>query len=135
MNLTVTEPESPGWMRCTPAGQAAATTSNVNFGAWDTVPNLVICKLGDGGRITINGRGPGTHVIGDVFGYFGANGRRLRTLPPARLLDTGEGFGGGPPAGRRRRSARRRWPGAGAFRCERGRAERHRHERGRARRS
>ena len=93
MNLTVTEPESPGWMRCTPTGQAAATTSNVNFGAWDTVPNLVICKIGDGGRITIDGRGPGAHVVGDVFGYFGADGRRLRTLPPARLLDTREGVG------------------------------------------
>lgn len=93
MNLTVTEPESPGWMRCTPTGQTAATTSNVNFAAWDTVPNLVICKIGDGGRITIDGRGPGAHVIGDVFGYFGANGRRLRTLPPARVLDTREGLG------------------------------------------
>jgi hypothetical protein len=59
----------------------------------DTVPNLVICKLGDAGRITIDGRGPGAHVIGDVFGYFGADGRRLRTLPPARVLDTREGFG------------------------------------------
>ena len=46
MNLTVTEAESPGWMRATPAGEAAATTSNVNFWAGDTVPNLVICKLG-----------------------------------------------------------------------------------------
>ena len=93
MNLTVTEPESGGWMRCTPTGQAAATTSNVNFGARDVVPNLVICKIGDGGRITIDGRGTGSHVVGDVFGYFGADGRRLRTLPPARLLDTREGVG------------------------------------------
>jgi len=93
MNLTVTEPESGGWMRCTPTGQAAATTSNVNFGARDVVPNLVICKIGDGGWITIDGRGTGAHVVGDVFGYFGADGRRLRTLPPARLLDTREGVG------------------------------------------
>jgi hypothetical protein len=93
INLTVTEPEAPGWMRSTPTGQTAATTSNVNFDAGDTVPNLVICKIGDGGRITIDGHGPGAHVIGDVFGYFGADGRRLRTLPPQRVLDTREGLG------------------------------------------
>jgi uncharacterized protein (DUF1501 family) len=93
MNLTVTEAESAGWMRSTPYGQTAATTSNVNFAAGDTVPNLVICKIGDGGKITIDGRGTGTHVLGDVFGYFGADGRRLRTVPPSRVLDTREGLG------------------------------------------
>jgi uncharacterized protein (DUF1501 family) len=93
LNLTVTEPESDGWMRATPAGQAAASTSNVNFAAWDVAPNLVICKIGDGGRITIDGHGIGSHVVGDVFGYFGPNGNQLRTLPPQRLLDTREGLG------------------------------------------
>jgi uncharacterized protein (DUF1501 family) len=93
LNLTVTEPESAGWMRATPTGQAAASTSNINFAAWDTVPNLVICKLGDGGRITIDGHGIGAHVLADVFGYFGSDGRRLTTLPPQRLLDTREGLG------------------------------------------
>jgi uncharacterized protein (DUF1501 family) len=93
MNLTVTEPESPGFMRATPTGQTSATTSNLNFDAGQTVPNLVICKLGDGGRVTIDGLGPGAHVIGDVFGYFGAGGDRLRALPPRRLLDTRDGVG------------------------------------------
>jgi hypothetical protein len=93
MNLTVTEPESPGYMRVTPTGEPAATTSNVNFFGGDTVPNLVICKLGDGGRVSVDGVGTGAHVIGDVFGYFAADGLRLRTVPPKRLLDTREGFG------------------------------------------
>jgi uncharacterized protein (DUF1501 family) len=93
MNLTITEPESPGWMRLTPSGQTAATTSNVNFGAGDTVPNLVVCKIGAGGRVTLDGVGVGTHVLGDVFGYFGPAGGELRTLPPKRLLDTREGNG------------------------------------------
>jgi hypothetical protein len=92
LNLTVTEPDAPGWMKITPSGQAS-DTSNVNFGAHDTVPNLVICKLGDGGRISVAGNGSPAHVLGDVFGYFGPSGRQLRTLPPKRLLDTREGFG------------------------------------------
>jgi uncharacterized protein (DUF1501 family) len=93
MNLTVTEPESSGWMRVTPTGQAAVATSNVNFSSGDTVPNLVICKLGEGGKVTIDGLGTGTHVIGDVFGYFSASGSQLRTFSPQRLLDTREGTG------------------------------------------
>lgn len=93
LNLTVTEPESPGWMRATPAGQGGATTSNVNFDVGDTVPNLVICKLGADGRISVQGRGSGSHVLGDVFGYFGGSGQRLFTLPPQRILDTREGNG------------------------------------------
>ncbi len=94
LNLTVNEPESAGWIGITPAGQAAITTSNLNFGAGDTVPNLVVCKIGAAGRVTVGGFTSGAHVIGDVFGYFsGSDGRRLRTLAPQRLLDTRIGQG------------------------------------------
>lgn len=93
INLTVAEPESPGWMRLTPTGQSAADTSNVNFFAGDVVPNLVICKVGVGGQVTLDGVGSGAHVIGDVFGYFGPSGSQLRAVPPRRLLDTREGVG------------------------------------------
>ena len=49
MNLTVDQPESAGFLRS--AGRPGGPeTSNVNFGAGHDVPNLVICKLGDGGR-------------------------------------------------------------------------------------
>jgi hypothetical protein len=93
MNLTVTEPESPGFMRTTPAGEPKASTSNVNFFRGDTVPNLVICKLGANGQIEVDGVGEGAHVLGDVFGYFGPTGNRLRAVPPRRVLDTRIGFG------------------------------------------
>ncbi len=92
MNLTVAEPDSEGWMRATPTG-AAANTSNVNFFAADTVPNLVITKLGAGGQITVDGFGTGAHVLGDVFGYFGPTGSLMRTVAPKRMLDTREGLG------------------------------------------
>jgi uncharacterized protein (DUF1501 family) len=94
LNLTVTEPESPGYLRLTPTGQpAGATTSNVNFAAGDTVPNLAICRIGNGGRITLAGVGTGMHAIADVFGYFGASGDKLRAMPPIRVLDTRIGLG------------------------------------------
>ena len=93
MNLTVTEPEAGGFLRITPTGQKRSETSNVNFFAGDTVPNLVICKLGKDGKITLDGAGAGKHAIGDVFGYFQSNGDRLRATPPRRALDSRYGIG------------------------------------------
>ncbi len=93
MNLTVTEPNAPGFLRLTPAGVAAADTSNVNFFANDTVPNLVICRLGVGGRLTLDSVGDAKHALGDVFGYFGGDGCKLVTLAPTRILDTRIGLG------------------------------------------
>ena len=94
MNFTVTEPEAPGWMRVRPSGDPVVNdTSNVNFFADDVVANLVICKLGANGQITVDGSGTDVHVIGDVFGYFGATGSSVRTIPPDRLLDTRLGTG------------------------------------------
>jgi uncharacterized protein (DUF1501 family) len=93
LNLTATQPEAPGFLRMTPKGTAPAETSNVNFFAGDTVPNLVICKLGSGGKIVLDSAGPGVHALADVFGYFGSAGSRLRAMPPRRVLDTRKGIG------------------------------------------
>lgn len=93
LNLAATQPEAPGFLRVTPKGTTPADTSNVNFFAGDTVPNLVICKIGSGGKITLDSAGPGTHALADVFGYFGSSGSRLRAMPPRRVLDTRRGIG------------------------------------------
>jgi uncharacterized protein (DUF1501 family) len=93
MNLTATEATSPGFLRVTPSGEPPTETSNVNFFARDTVPNLVICRLGTGGRIALDAAGTGTHVLGDVFGYFAASGDRVQAMPPRRVLDTRIGVG------------------------------------------
>ncbi len=92
MNVAVTDADSRGFVRVTPKGAAARETANVNFFAGDTVPNLVICKIGDDGQVTLDGRS-NAHVIGDVFGYFGSSGERLRAMPPSRVLDTRNGIG------------------------------------------
>jgi uncharacterized protein (DUF1501 family) len=93
LNLTATQTEGPGWLRTTPKGTPPAETSNVNFFAGDTVPNLVVCKLGTGGKIVLDSAGPGAHVLADVFGYFGSAGSKLRAMPPRRVLDTRSGIG------------------------------------------
>jgi uncharacterized protein (DUF1501 family) len=93
MNLTATSATSRGFLRLTPTGETRADTSNVNFAVGESVPNLVICRLGDGGKVSLDAHGTGVHVVGDVFGYFGASGDRLRATPPRRVLDTRDGTG------------------------------------------
>ncbi len=93
LNLTVTEAASAGYLRLTPTGAPAGTTSNVNFATGDTVPNLAICRIGSGGQITLSGVGQGMHALADVFGYFGSDGDLLRATPPRRVLDTRSGLG------------------------------------------
>jgi uncharacterized protein (DUF1501 family) len=93
MNLTAVAPSSAGHLRVTPSGKAPAETSNVNFGPGDTVPNMVVCELGANGALTIDAAVAATHVVGDIFGYFSADGDRLVTMSPRRLLDTRNGTG------------------------------------------
>ena len=79
------------------AGEPA--TSSLNVGAGETVPNLVLARVGAGGKIRIyNWWGP-THVIMDLAGWFGTGGAHtdgvgFAGVTPARLLDTRNGIGG-----------------------------------------
>jgi hypothetical protein len=71
INVTATGPSAGGWLTLFPNGQALPTASNLNFTAGETVPNLVVVKLGTGHQVTINNTGgnagAGTvNVIADV---------------------------------------------------------------------
>ena len=68
-NLTATSTTSWGFLSAWPAGAAQPASSNLNFLGGQTVPNLVMLKLGAGGQLSIS-NGPGSaHVILDVMGY------------------------------------------------------------------
>ncbi|HEY4333475.1 MAG TPA: DUF1501 domain-containing protein [Ilumatobacteraceae bacterium] len=88
MNVTVTGPTSPGFVTVWPTGATMPTASNLNFVPKQTVPNLVISKLGKG-KVSIYNSGGASHVVADVLGYFKSGvGDRLTAIAPARLLDT-----------------------------------------------
>lgn len=93
VNLTAVGPNGRGNLRLSPAGRGRVPTSNVNYLPGETVPNLVVCELGDGGRITVEAASSACHVVGDVFGYVGSGGGRLVAVPPSRLLDSRRGIG------------------------------------------
>src|SRR5206468_3179312 len=54
LNVTVTNPTAPSWLTVFPAGQPLPVASNLNFVAGQTVPNLVVAKVGANGMVTIN---------------------------------------------------------------------------------
>jgi FlgD Ig-like domain len=72
LNVTVTATTASGYLSVYPAGTAKPTASNLNWnGPGTTIPNQVVVKIGDSGKISLFQSGPGTaQVIADVAGYF-----------------------------------------------------------------
>ncbi len=69
MNVTVTSPTAGSHLTVFPADVTLPTVSNLNFGAGQTVPNLVMVKLSGAGAVKIFNNAGSVHVIADVAGY------------------------------------------------------------------
>jgi outer membrane protein assembly factor BamB len=98
LNVTVTAATRTGFVTVSASGSVRPVVSNLNFVAGQTVANLVIVRVGTGGRVDLyNGSGGTVQLIADVSGYYlsgtptvaGAFG----SLVPSRLLDTRIGLG------------------------------------------
>jgi hypothetical protein len=70
LNVTVTEPSTLGYLTAWPAGETRPLASNLNFNAGQTVPNLVVVKVGAGGMVNLFNKSGGTHVVADVAGWY-----------------------------------------------------------------
>jgi hypothetical protein len=81
LNVTVTEPTSFGWVAVFPGDVTTLPlASNLNFVAGQTVPNLVIVKVGTGlppppitqvpGWVAFYNRFGASHLLADIAGYF-----------------------------------------------------------------
>ena len=99
INVTATNTTAQSYLTIYPTGQTRPGTSNLNWTAGKTVPNLVEIKLGTGGVVTVYNAQGNVDVIFDVEGYVsvptgtpGADGL-YNTLVPARVLDTRNGIG------------------------------------------
>ncbi len=84
-----------------PTGTERPLASNLNFNAGKTVPNLVMARVGTGGKVTIYNNNGNADVVADVQGWYASPvnpvGSRYVPVEPARVLDTrfsiGAGFG------------------------------------------
>jgi hypothetical protein len=96
INVTVTEPEAASYLLVWPSGESRPVASSVNMVPGQTVPNMVLTKLGGNGAISIYNLRGATHVIVDVLGCFvpGASGG-FGAGGPVRVLDTRDGTGTG----------------------------------------
>ena len=72
LNVTVTEPKAVSFLTAFPTGQVRPLASNLNFSGGQTVPNLVVVKLGSGGKVSLFNFAGGVHAIADVAGWYEA---------------------------------------------------------------
>ncbi|MFI1282582.1 hypothetical protein ACH4U5_17820 [Streptomyces sp. NPDC020858] len=95
LNVTVTNTTGAGHITAFPEGTERPTTSNVNFEAGESVPNLVIVPVGKNGYVELANRGAdAVDLIADVTGYFTRTEAAGYTpMTPARFVDTREGLG------------------------------------------
>jgi hypothetical protein len=71
MNVTATNTTEPGFVTVFPAGATRPITSNLNFVPGQSVPNLVMGKIGAGGVVSIYNFAGNTDVVVDVVGWYG----------------------------------------------------------------
>ena len=75
----------------TPADTATVPiVSNVNADARTAVPNAVIVKIGQDGRVRLRNSRGAVHLLADLAGYFddSTTGSLFRPVEPFRILDT-----------------------------------------------
>ena len=70
LNVTVVGSTASNYLTVYPFGAAQPTASNLNFLGGQTIANMVIVKLGTGGKITLYNRDGFTPVLVDVVGWF-----------------------------------------------------------------
>jgi hypothetical protein len=90
LNVTAVNPNGPGFVTIYPCGTAIPGTSSLNYAAGQTVPNAVIVRPGDGGKVCFYT--PTTvDIIVDVQGYF-TSASSIDLLPSlSRVLSTRDG--------------------------------------------
>lgn len=99
LNVTVTANAAGGYASVYPDGGAVPSTSNVNWAAGQTVPNMVVVPVGADGAVDIINQSGGTvQFIADLAGYFtsdaAASGISTYTaVGPVRAMDTRKGVG------------------------------------------
>ncbi|MEQ8437278.1 MAG: hypothetical protein RIB65_07270 [Ilumatobacter fluminis] len=104
LNVTVVGPDRAGHVTVFPCGSPMPTASNLNYLPGQVIPNAVLVKIGDGGKVCIYAHAS-THLLVDVNGAFGP-ASDFGPLVPARLLETRTGAANTTVDGRFQRTGR-----------------------------
>jgi hypothetical protein len=94
LNVTVTRATAASYLTVYPGGTTRPTASNLNFVKGQTVANLVVVRVGTGGRVSFYNNAGAVDILADLAGvYTAAAGTRFTALAPTRVLDTRSGLG------------------------------------------
>ncbi|MFE7588296.1 hypothetical protein ACFU6K_02770 [Kitasatospora sp. NPDC057512] len=90
LNVTATDTTDSSHLTVYPHGTARPVTSNLNFAARDTVPNLVTVPLGADGSIDLYNHYGSANFVVDVFGFYTSapSGSGFTPTGPTRVADT-----------------------------------------------
>ena len=70
LNVTVTQPKAAGYLTVYPHGSPLPHTSNVNFVAGETIPNMVITGVGPDGDVSVfDGSSGSVQIVADVYAW------------------------------------------------------------------
>ena len=92
LNMTVVNATAPGFATVYPCGQPLPDASNLNYTTGQTIPNLVLAKPGNGGKICVFSDGT-IDLLADVSGYFPTGSGFTPITNPTRILDTRNAIG------------------------------------------
>ena len=99
LNVTGSEAVADGFATVWPCGSPRPTASNLNVKANANVPNLVVAKVGDGGKVCIFTQNS-QHLIADINGYMPGTSKYVPVVPD-RVLETRQpaqvGYAGAKP--------------------------------------
>lgn len=87
-NVTATGGTAASNLRVWAAGDPVPATSNVNWSAGQTIPNLVVAEVGEGGAVAVRNQSGEVHVIVDVQGYWAPGGDGYTPVEGSRILDS-----------------------------------------------
>ncbi len=99
LNVTATNMSgAESYLTVWPSGSSQPLASNLNFIQDQTVPNLVLARVGEGGKVSIYNNLGNVDVVADTQGYFAEPGASVTSseyfpTSPARILDTRDGTG------------------------------------------
>jgi hypothetical protein len=71
LNVTVTGPTASSYLTAWPDLEFRPLASDLNFTAGQTVPNMVVVKVGSDGKIDLYNAAGSTDVVVDVMGWYG----------------------------------------------------------------
>jgi len=91
LNVTSTGATADSYLVAWPAGSPRPNAANLNIVAGGEIANVVIAKVGAGGRVSIANYAGATDVVVDVLGWF-PEGSGFTGVSPGRVLDTRPGY-------------------------------------------